>query len=193
MEPFRVAALALWIACLSLATMRNASAHPLGNFTINHLTRIDVRGDRLRIHYVLDIAEIPTFQIMHAAGWAPARARDWQNGEASLVAQDLLVQTNSAPLALRLERTSARTRPGAGGLPILYWTGDYWAPLPAHAAIIVRDLVYADRRIGWKDIILPGIADPTNELRSYPSALIWIAATKRRSDLQRRGPAHLRR
>jgi nickel/cobalt exporter len=172
LELFRVAAFALWVACLSLAAMGSATAHPLGNFTINHLARIDARGDRLRIHYVLDIAEIPTFQIMHAAGWTPARVRDWQNGEASRVAQNLLVQTNSAPIALHLEGASARTRPGAGGLPTLYWTGDYWAPLAARATIVVRDLVYADRRIGWKDIVLPGIADPTNELRSYPSALI---------------------
>ncbi len=172
MELFRVAAFALWVACLSLASTESATAHPLGNFTINHLARIDARGDRLRIHYVLDIAEIPTFQIMHAVRWTPARARDWQNGEASRVAHNLLVQTNGALLALHFERASARTRPGAGGLPILYWTGDYWAPLPARAKIVVRDLVYADRRIGWKDIVLPGIADPTDALRSYPSALI---------------------
>lgn len=152
--------------------MVSATAHPLGNFTINHLARIDAGGDRLRIHYVLDIAEIPTFQIMHAAPWTPASARDWENGEAGRVEQNLLVRINSVPLALHLERTSARTRPGAGGLPILYWTGDYWAALPFRATVVVRDLVYADRRIGWKDIILPGIVDPTDALRSYPSALI---------------------
>jgi len=167
-----VAALALWIACLSLAAIGNAAAHPLGNFTINHLARIDARGERLEIHYVLDIAEIPTFQIMHAADWTPDRVRDWQDGEGGLVARNLFVLANGTPLVLRLDGTSARTRPGAGGLPILYWTGDYWAKLPARATVAVRDLVYADRRIGWKDIVLPGIADPTNQLRSYPSALI---------------------
>ena len=40
---------------------------------------------------------------------------------------------NGAALPLQLERTSARTRPGAGGLPILYWTGDYTAPIPRAA------------------------------------------------------------
>jgi nickel/cobalt exporter len=172
LEPFRVAALTLWIAYLSLATIAGAAAHPLGNFTINHLARIDSGDDRLRIHYTLDIAEIPTFQIMHSADWTPDRVRDWQAGEGGLVSQNLFVRANGAPLAMHLERTSTRTRPGAGGLPTLYWTGDYWAALPARATVAVRDLVYADRRIGWKDIVLPGIADPTNELRSYPSALI---------------------
>src|SRR5690348_14737574 len=168
----RVGALALSAACLWVAVMGNAAAHPLGNFTINHLVRIDARGDRFRIHYVLDIAEIPSFQIMHAADWTATRAQAWANGETQLVAQDFVLQANGQALPLHLEKTSLRTRSGAGGLPILYWTADYWAQLPLNAAVSVRDRVYADRRIGWKDIILPGIADPTNALRSYPSALI---------------------
>lgn len=169
----RVSACFLWAACLSLLGAGNAAAHPLGNFTINHLARIGVNARQLRVHYVLDIAEIPTFQIMHAAGtWSPERMRDWANGESALVADGLTIEVNGSALTLKLERTTARTRPGAGGLPILYWTGDYTAPIPSRAAVSVHDSVYGDRRIGWKDIVLPGTADPTNALRSYPSALI---------------------
>ena len=39
-----------------------ASAHPLGNFTVNRFSRIEVAGPRVYVHYVLDLAEIPTFQ-----------------------------------------------------------------------------------------------------------------------------------
>jgi hypothetical protein len=39
-----------------------AAAHPLGNFTVNRFSRIEVAGPRLYVHYVLDLAEIPTFQ-----------------------------------------------------------------------------------------------------------------------------------
>jgi nickel/cobalt transporter (NicO) family protein len=168
----RAGAFAFWATCLWLAAIGGAAAHPLGNFTINHLARIDARGDHLRIHYVLDIAEIPTFQIMHAADWTAARALAWENDEAELVAQSFIVRADGEALPLHLQNTSLRTRPGAGGLPILYWTADYATALPARAAISVSDRVYADRRIGWKDIVLPGVADPTNGLRSYPSALI---------------------
>jgi nickel/cobalt exporter len=156
-----------------IAGMGAAQAHPLGNFTINHLARLEPEGGQLRVHYVLDIAEIPTFQIMHeVAAWSPKAMRDWQNAEALLVAKGLSIRDNGVALPLRLQGTTARTRRGAGGLPILYWTGDYTAPLPARATISVRDSVYGDRRIGWKDIILPGLVDPTDELRSYPGALI---------------------
>lgn len=169
----RVSACILWAACLSLLGAGNAAAHPLGNFTINHLARIGVNARQLRVRYVLDIAEIPTFQIMHAAEtWSPQRMRDWANGESALVVSGLAIDVDGAPITLRLERTTARTRPGAGGLPILYWTGDYSAPVPPRATVSVRDSVYGDRRIGWKDIVLPGTADPTNALQSYPNALI---------------------
>lgn len=159
---------------LALITgMSTAQAHPLGNFTINHLARLQPETGRLHVHYVLDIAEIPTFQIMHAvADWNPTTMREWQTGEASLVANGLSIRANGVALLLHLQGTTARMRRGAGGLPILYWTGDYTALLPARATISVRDSVYGDRRIGWKDILLPGLVDPTDELRSYPSALI---------------------
>ena len=39
-----------------------ASAHPLGNFTVNRFSRVEVAGHRLYVRYVLDLAEIPAFQ-----------------------------------------------------------------------------------------------------------------------------------
>src|SRR5262249_46808253 len=46
----------------ALAFVASAAAHPLGNFTINRYSRIEPSGDRLYVLYVLDMAEIPTFQ-----------------------------------------------------------------------------------------------------------------------------------
>ncbi len=169
----RLAACYVWLCALTFLSAGAAAAHPLGNFTINHLAALQPSERRLLVHYVLDIAEIPTFQIMHAdGGWTPQRMRDWQGSEAARVGKGLAIEANGTGLPLHLERTSARMRSGAGGLPILYWTADYDAPLPPNARISVRDSVYADRRIGWKDIVLPGLTDPTDALRAYPNALI---------------------
>ena len=122
----RLAALGAWSALLFLAAAGGASAHPLGNFTINHLAEIRPQRGELRVHYVLDIAEIPTFQIMHATGsWTPQRQRDWEGEEALRVGNDLSIEAAGAALPMHLERVASRTRPGAGGLPILYWTGDF--------------------------------------------------------------------
>ena len=37
-------------------------AHPLGNFSVNHLAQVRVSTDRVDVRYILDQAEIPTFQ-----------------------------------------------------------------------------------------------------------------------------------
>src|SRR5437588_7128319 len=39
-----------------------ADAHPLGNFTVNHYLGVVVRPDAVILDYVIDMAEIPTFQ-----------------------------------------------------------------------------------------------------------------------------------
>ena len=39
-------------------------AHPMGNFSVSHYSRIEVNAQGARIRYVLDLAEIPTFQLL---------------------------------------------------------------------------------------------------------------------------------
>ncbi len=165
------------LACVAFAlamlAARPAAAHPLGNFTINHLAVVTSGGGGLRVHYVLDIAEIPAFQIMHAGdGWNSARTLQWNAEEAARVENGLSFHSRNRTLPISLVRTSSATRPGAGGLPTLYWTGDYTVAIDRPASISMQDNVYADRRIGWKDILLPGTGDPTDALRSYPAAAI---------------------
>ena len=40
------------------------TAHPMGNFSVNHYSRLYFKSDGLELTYVLDLAEIPTFQLM---------------------------------------------------------------------------------------------------------------------------------
>src|SRR5205823_2702073 len=54
----RLVFLAAVLAALVLPVA--ASAHPLGNFTVNRFSRIEVSGSRIYVRYVLDLAEIPT-------------------------------------------------------------------------------------------------------------------------------------
>ena len=57
-------ALAILISGSPSARPTVASAHPLGNFTINRYSRIEPGPDQIHLRYVLDMAEIPTFQEM---------------------------------------------------------------------------------------------------------------------------------
>jgi hypothetical protein len=53
---------ALGVAAASLAAPVVASAHPLGNFTINHYAGLTIAPDHVDLDIVIDMAEIPTFQ-----------------------------------------------------------------------------------------------------------------------------------
>jgi nickel/cobalt transporter (NicO) family protein len=54
----RLVALAAFVA-LALSAAE-ADAHPLDNFTVNHLTEVAVADTGVQLRYILDIAEIPT-------------------------------------------------------------------------------------------------------------------------------------
>jgi len=53
---------AITSAVLAAAAGSVASAHPLGNFTINHYAGVTVRPDSVIVDYVIDMAEITAFQ-----------------------------------------------------------------------------------------------------------------------------------
>jgi nickel/cobalt exporter len=173
----RVLALVVFLFILAAAP---ASAHPLGNFTINHLTKVRIAHSGLTIRYVLDIAEIPTFQIMHARGIDGADRQAlldrWASDEVAIIQRSLSVTLDGSVLHLQTGQPHASTRPGAGGLPTLYWVDEFHAALPRAPAaerrhLTVLDLAYPGR-IGWKDVVVYPQREPTQELRAYPSALL---------------------
>src|SRR5689334_15680898 len=60
-----------------------AGAHPLGNFTVNHYSALTVGADQITVLYVLDMAEIPTYQELgtiradHSADLTPTERADY--------------------------------------------------------------------------------------------------------------------
>ena len=65
----------------ALAAPAAALAHPLGNFTVNRHTEIELSGGRVYIHYALDLAEIPTFQL--GSGFVAPASRARRRGSSS--------------------------------------------------------------------------------------------------------------
>jgi hypothetical protein len=41
-----------------------ALAHPMGNFSVNHYSRLHFHETGVDLTYILDLAEIPTFQLL---------------------------------------------------------------------------------------------------------------------------------
>ena len=158
---------AFFLLCLvtlcHLAWTSVATAHPLGNFTVNRFSRVEVAGHRVFVVYVLDLAEIPTFQ----AGRIDARqyARRIARGA------ELMVDGRSVDL---VPGATALAHPvGAGGLRTTRIEVLLRGPVIDGASTVdYRDTNYSDR-IGWKEIVVGRKTPSTsNELRAYPKDLL---------------------
>jgi nickel/cobalt transporter (NicO) family protein len=157
----RLALITAAVAALALPAL--AAAHPLGNFTINRFSRVEVSGPRLYVRYVLDMAEIPTFQ----AGRIDTRAY------AKRIAHNARLAVGGRPAALAPVRTALAHPRGAGGLHTTRLEVVLAGPvLPGRVSVSYHDNNYRDR-IGWKEIVV-GEAAPSSshELRAYPKNLL---------------------
>src|ERR1700722_778682 len=52
----------LFLLAASLLLGPQSFAHPMGNFSVNHYSKIVIGRDRIRVTYIIDLAEIPTYQ-----------------------------------------------------------------------------------------------------------------------------------
>jgi ABC-type nickel/cobalt efflux system permease component RcnA len=156
--------LALMTAVLgALALPALAAAHPLGNFTINRFSRVEVSGPRVYVRYVLDLAEIPTFQ----AGHIDAQAY------AARIARNARLELDGRPAALVPLRTALAHPLGAGGLHTTRLEVILRGPrLQGTTRVTYRDGNYSNR-IGWKEIVVGATTPSTShELRAYPKNLL---------------------
>jgi nickel/cobalt transporter (NicO) family protein len=153
----------LVLAAASLALPALAAAHPLGNFTVNRFSRIEASGPRLYVRYVLDLAEIPTFQAGRIDAQTYAR-RITRN--AHLVVDGREAQLVPVRIALAHPLW-------AGGLHTTRLEVVLSGPiLRGWVSVAYHDNNYKDR-IGWKEIVVgASTRSASDELRSYPKDLL---------------------
>ena len=150
-------------AVAALAWPALAAAHPLGNFTINRFSRIEVSGPRLYVRYVLDMAEIPTYQ----AGRIDQRAY------AQRIAANAHLAVAGRPVALVPLRSALAHPRGAAGLRTTRLELILAGPiLKGRVSVSYHDNNYRER-IGWKEIVVGAETPSTShELRAYPKDLL---------------------
>ena len=153
----------------------SASAHPLGNFTVNRFTAVELSGRDVYVHYVLDLAEIPTVQ-----DGDRVRAADFDAQVASRLALDL----DGRRAQLVPADYTVSERPGAAGLPTLRFEAVYRVVDPGTPdSLELHDENFADR-IGWREIVVrsrdgahlldadvPAVS-ASDELEAYPKDLL---------------------
>ncbi|HYH87690.1 MAG TPA: sulfite exporter TauE/SafE family protein [Solirubrobacteraceae bacterium] len=161
-----------------------AHAHPLGNFSVNHLTEVSVSAERVDVRYILDQAEVPTFQ---QRGVAQAEVLRGIRAEVARGVR-VTVDGRAAPLTA-VGPPRLALRPGSGGLKTTRFELALRAPARDARSVVLRDDTYGGR-VGWRAIVArPGrgtavrtgapASDPTRRLTRYPEALLESPADLR--------------
>jgi ABC-type nickel/cobalt efflux system permease component RcnA len=137
-----------------------ALAHPMGSFSVNHYTRLDLEPSTVDVTYVLDLAETPAYQLLKdwkldAKNWktigkqtldqqAVTQAREWMNG--------LDFRAGSTKIEPEFIRVEITLTEGVDGLPTARVTS-ILRIAAAGRAIDFEDHNYPDRS-GWKEIVI---------------------------------------
>ena len=166
-------------------------AHPMGNFSVNHYSKISLERDGIKLTYIIDLAEIPTYQELQqgnvTADGADPSVKRFVASRGLDFARGLTLMLDGKRLPLRLLSSQAIFPPGAGGLPTMKMGFVYQAN-PERSAAPARTLQYVDNNYpghaGWKEIIaVPNAGinfittsaprnDRSAELTNYPTDLL---------------------
>lgn len=187
----RLIAVVLLAACSALSSSA-ATAHPLGNFSISHYSGIRVNREAVELKYIIDMAEIPTFQEIQESGITAKlddpSLRTYLSGKAELLRDGLSLKLGGKPIALRIDSKEIIFPSGAGGLPTMKLGIVFKGKLAGESLGGEQALEYRDGnfpgRAGWKEIVAtaaPGVkllnssvsdVDRSAQLSDYPTDLL---------------------
>ncbi|WP_051978506.1 nickel/cobalt transporter [Edaphobacter aggregans] len=183
-----IASFAVWAGLFAECAL----AHPMGNFSISHYAGIRIESGEVEIRYLIDMAEIPTFQEIQHSGitarsddpnltnYLAIRAREFGNG--------LKLSINGQSLRLRPVSQQVIFPPGAGNLPTMKLGFVFRAKMPEdcmteNCQLDYQDVNLADRA-GWKEITVSHAQEVTltsstvpdhdrsGQLSNYPTDLL---------------------
>jgi nickel/cobalt exporter len=161
---FRKPLLFLSLLAVSLLLGPRSLAHPMGNFSVNHYSKISLESDGIKISYIIDLAEIPTYQELQqgnvTADVADPAVTRFIGQRGAELGRGLSLRVDGKRLPLRLMSSQVIFPPGAGGLPTMKMGFVYSAAYPPDRK--GGSLQYADDNFpghaGWKEIV--AVASP---------------------------------
>ena len=182
----RVAALLAAVVVLLLTGALPASAHPLGNFTVNSYVGLRVEPRAVAVDVVVDFAEIPTVQLFPSSqqGVAPEDAEAYRERECAAVARGTRLAVDGQQVPVRVERSALEFPPGNAGLPTTRLT---CLLRSASVDTVGSTVSYVDEhsgaRVGWREVtavgdgvVLEGSDVPeqsvSRRLTAYPEDLL---------------------
>ena len=189
----RLAAIGTGIA-LVLLLPALVTAHPLGNFTINHYAGVRIESHRILLDVVIDQAEIPAFQArlgFDSDGDGELSALEIDGGRVAAcrrLAPLLDLRVDGTRQVLELAEAGLAFPPGVGGLSTMRevcgFTTSLASPIATGSLIAFAD-TSSSERLGWREVVIEGsgvtVAAVRGELRSasvserltvYPTTLL---------------------
>jgi ABC-type nickel/cobalt efflux system permease component RcnA len=205
----RAVAVVIGVGAVLVASSGAASAHPLGNFTVNRYSGLVVAADGVTVEHVLDLAEIPTAQrspAIDADGdgrLEPGELAPWAARQCAATEASLRLTVRDVRVPLTATRSSATTAPGQASLPILR------LDCVLHGALSLTgktEMEYVDTaatdQVGWREVTARGdgvtlvrsdvpTRSTSRRLTNYPKDLLTSPLDVRGAVLQVRpgGPA----
>ncbi len=152
--PSSLAILVVILVILACAPL--LPAHPLGNFSINHYMRFEAVPGGVEMRYAMDLAEIPTFELLRSWGMERTSPREDLEGkaveQARLWMDKLVVQIDGKPVQPIFEDASLAIVDGAGNLPIVRITSRM--RIGATGGRLQYEDHNFEGRAGWKEIVV---------------------------------------
>jgi len=171
-----------------------APAHPMGNFSVSHYARLEVTRGGVEVTYALDLAEIPTFDLLRSWNLDRNSPRELLEAKAREQAQvwlnGLRFSSNAGAVGAKLISSKLVIADGAGNLPIARIT------TRAHLTGLSGSLGYEDlnfpERAGWKEIVIVGGEGATLQQASHSGKDVSKGLTEYPADPTLAPPQDLR-
>ncbi|NEB82595.1 nickel transporter [Streptomyces anulatus] len=175
------------VAVASVASAPAATAHPLGNFSVNYHTGLVLRPDRIDAHVVVDHAEIsalqerPAIDTDHDGKVSDDEARVHAGKTCSDLSGQLHLTVGGARAEWRRSSATLVYENGEAGLRTSRLTCSLTSPADlTEPADIRAETDYDTRRVGWHEMTAAGQGvritrtdvpetSTTRELRQYPA------------------------
>ena len=156
----RLVAAALLALLLVPALALPASAHPLGNYTVNRAVAVTIAPDHVAVLYLVDMAEIPAFSEIgiidgNADGSvSPNEAGDYAAATCARALHNLDLQVDGSPLRLAVaSEPELDLLPGAGGLQTLRLACHFAVTSATAGSLAVVDKT-DDGHVGWREVTI---------------------------------------
>lgn len=196
----RLLGTALLSAVLVVVIAPSATAHPLGNFTVNSYSGLTVEPTAVAVQLVVDTAEIPTLQAFPQVNGGHPISTSLQDAyrirQCQLLAKGAQLTVAGAELPVAVVDSTLSFPPGSAGLHIMRLTCDTRTTRPVDTVgrrVLYRDVNSLDR-VGWHEITAVGdgvrlsqsdvpAVSPSHVLTAYPVDLLSSPLNQRSADL----------